>query len=43
MDFLKAMLAEMNAKMDTTQEKMGTNTKAMQEDMKQCRKRQTPK
>jgi hypothetical protein len=30
MKFLKAMLAEMNAKMDATQEKMNTNTKEMQ-------------
>jgi hypothetical protein len=33
MEFLKAMQAEVNAKMDATQEKMDANTKAMQERM----------
>jgi hypothetical protein len=31
MEILKDMLAEMNAKMDATQERMDANTKAMQE------------
>jgi hypothetical protein len=34
MEFLKAMLAKMNARMDATQEKMDTNTKEMQAKMK---------
>jgi hypothetical protein len=33
MEFLKAVLAEMNAKMDSTQEKMDANTKEMQAKM----------
>jgi hypothetical protein len=33
MEFPKAMLAEMDAKLYATQEKMGANTKAVQEKM----------
>jgi high-affinity Fe2+/Pb2+ permease len=36
-EFLKAMLAEMNAKMDATQEKIDANTKAIQERMNEMK------
>jgi hypothetical protein len=40
MEFLKGVLAEINAKMDTTQEKMDANTKEMQVKVKDMMKSQ---
>jgi DNA anti-recombination protein RmuC len=39
MEFLKAMLAEMNARMYTTQEKIDANTKGMQERMNKMKEK----